>query len=133
MLEIGELRMRFELEPRAYMASSLRFWNETSDVRLIEPLTVASTNRSSPVNVRMPPGGPEVIPFTPIKASFVTPPLLRSMVGFPLSDRFWNLKAAIGRWFGSAKNSLSRCIALSKADVEPNAHSVKGPSSVEPR
>src|SRR6266481_5231495 len=133
MLEIGELRVRFEPAPRAYMASSPRFWNETSDVRLIEPLTVANAKRSRPVKVSTPPGGPEVIPSTPIKASFVTPPLLRSMVGLPLSNRFWNLKAAIGRWLGSAKNPVSRFIALSKAEVDPNAHSVKGPSSAEPR
>jgi len=85
------------------------------------------------VNVNVPPGDPEVIPSTPIKASFVTPPLLRSMVGLPLSERFWNLKAAIGKWFGSAKNSLPTFSAVSKAEVEPNAHHVKGPSSIAPR
>ena len=82
------------------------------------------------MNVNVPPGGPEVIPFTPIKASFVTPPLLVSMVGLPVSDRLWNLNAAIGRWFGSAKNSVSMFNAVSKAEVEPKAHSEKAPSSV---
>src|SRR5213076_632229 len=89
--------VRSDPEPRAYIASSLRSWNDTSDVRLIEPLAVASTNRSSPVNFNVPPGGPEVIPSAPIRASFVTP-LLVSMVGLPVSDRLWNLNAAIGRW-----------------------------------
>src|ERR1700741_3508429 len=133
MLEIGELRIRFEPAPRAYIASSLRFWNEKSDVRLIEPFTVASTRKSSPVKVNVPPGGPEVIPSTPTRASFVTPLLLRSMVGSPVSERLWNLKTAMGRWFGSAKNCVSRVSAVSKAEVEPNAHSVKAPSRVAPR
>src|SRR5207253_10595143 len=128
MLEIGESSVRLEPAPRAYMASSLRFWNETSDVRLIEPLTVASASRSSPVNVNVPPGGPEVIPSTPIKASFVTPPLLRSLVGLPISDKLWNLKAAIGKCVGSAKK-LSMPKAVSKADVEPKAQMEKAPSS----
>src|SRR6266516_7554171 len=132
MLEIGELRMRFEPAPRAYMASSLRFWNETSDVRLIEPLTVASTSRSSPVKVNVPPGGPDVIPSAPIKASFVTPPLLVSMIGLPLSDKLWNLKAAIGKCVGSAKK-LSMPKAVSKAEVEPKAQMEKAPSSVGSR
>src|SRR6266513_176314 len=132
MLEIGELRMRFEPAPRAYMASSLRFWNETSEVRLIEPLTVASTSKSSPVQVNVPPGVPQVIPSTPIKASFVTPPLLRSMVGLPLSDKLWNLKAAMGKWVGSAKK-LSSMKAVSKGEVEPKAQSEKAPSIAEPR
>src|SRR5258708_32349491 len=127
-LVIGELRMRLEPAPRAYMASSLRPWNETSDVRLIEPFTVASTSRSRPVKVNVPPGGPEVIPSTPIKASFGTPPLLRSIVGLPLRTRLSHLKAAIGRVFGSAQNSISRCSAVSKGDVEPKAHSVNFPS-----
>src|SRR5205809_4655765 len=132
MFEVGESMVRSEPAPRAYMASSLRFWNETSDVRLIEPLTVARTSRSRPVNVNVPPGGPEVIPSTPIKPSLVTPPLLVSIVGLPVSDRLWNLKTAIGRLFGSAKNSESILSAVSKADVDPNAHRVKAPSSVGP-
>ena len=110
------------------MASTLRPSNETSDVRLIEPLTVPSASRSSPVNVNVPPGRPEVIPSTPIKASLVGPPLLVSMVGLPLSDKLWNLKAAIGKWVGSAKK-LSMPKAVSKADVEPKAQMEKAPSS----
>ena len=131
-MEIGESIVRSEPAPRAYMASTLRSWNKMSDVRLIEPLTVASASRSSPVNVNVPPGGADVIPSTPIKASFVTPPLLRSMVGSPLSERLWNLKAAIGKWVGSAKK-LSSTKAVSKGEVEPKAHSEKAPSMAEPR
>ena len=96
MLEIGESSVRLEPAPRAYMASTLRFWNETSDVRLMEPLTVAKARRLSPVNVNTPPGGPDVIPSTPIKPRFVEP-LVVSIVGLPVNDRLWNLKTAIGK------------------------------------
>src|SRR6266704_1615260 len=132
MLEIGESSVRLEPAPRAYMASSLRFWNEMSDVRLIEPLTVASASRSSPLNVKVPPGGPEVIPSTPINASFVTPPLLVSMIVLPLSDKLWNLKAAVGQWVGSAKK-LAMPQAVSKAAVEQEAQRKKATSAVGSR
>ena len=85
----------------------------------MEPFTVPNANRSRPVNVNVPPGGPELIPSTPIKPSLVTPPLLISIVGFPLSKRLWNLKKAIGKRFGLAKISVSKLAAVSKADVEP--------------
>src|SRR6476646_11882377 len=122
MLEIEELIVRSDPGPRAYITSSWRSWNETSDVRLIEPLTVARRSRSSPVNVNVPPGGREVIPSTPIRASFVTP-LVVSMVGSPVSDRLSNLKTAIGRWLGSAQKVSSLRNAVSKAEVEPKAQS----------
>ena len=48
MLEIGELIVRSDPAPRAYITSSLRSWNDTSDVRLIEPLTVASSQQVKP-------------------------------------------------------------------------------------
>ena len=133
MLEIGESIVRSEPAPRAYIASTLKPSNEMSDVRLIGPLTVARANVSRPAKVKVPPGGPEVIPSTATRPSFVTPPLLRSMVGLPINDRLWNLKTAIGRLLGSAKNSVSIFSAVSKGDVEPKAHSVKAPSSVGPR
>src|SRR5438270_563556 len=133
MFEIGESKIRSEPVPRAYMTRVLRPENETSDVKLIDPFTVANARKFSPLNVNTPPGGPEVIPSTPIKPRFVGPPPFVSMVGLPVINRLWNLRTAMGKSFGSAKNSVSRFSAVSKVEVEPKAQSEKAPSSVGPR
>ena len=54
---------------------------------MIDPLTVARANKLIPLKVNAPPGGPDVIPSTPTSPRFVTPPLLVSIVGFPMSDK----------------------------------------------
>src|SRR5207247_928449 len=48
------------------------FWKEIPLPKTIEPFCVASRTESRPANVRFPPGGPLVIPSTPIRTNLVT-------------------------------------------------------------
>jgi len=99
---------------------------------LIEPSCEARSKASSPVKVSVPPGKPVVISPTLIKARFVTPPLVRSMVGLPANTNDVNLKAAPGKWPALLK-WVSKSSAVSTADVEAKAHTEKGPSSAKLR
>src|SRR5205807_9095136 len=90
--------------------------NEISDPKLIGPFWVAINSPRIPAKVRVPPGPPEVMPLTAIRARLITPAGVET-VGFPVNCNEVNLKPAPPTLLWPLTSVPNR-LAISKAEVD---------------